>query len=85
MTIKKSTKITSEELQKIKDLQLEINNVTFQLGQLNFSKIKLEAQENLIKKQLSELERKEAELANNLTENYGKGSLDIETGEFTSL
>ena len=85
MTIKQPSIITPEELKNIKDLQSEINNVTFQLGQLHFSKIKLEEQENLIKIQLSELEKKEAKIANNLTENYGKGSLNIETGEFTPL
>ena len=34
---------------------------------------------------LSEVREKENELAKELTEKYGKGSLNIETGEFTPI
>ena len=35
-----------------------------------------------LKKALAELEKEETSLAKSLTEKYGKGSLDIETGTF---
>ena len=61
----------------------EINQTTVQFGQLAINKLKLEEAENTIKKQLSELEKEEINIAKSLSDKYGKGSLDIETGTFT--
>ena len=49
------------------------------------SNIQLEKEESNLKNQLTILEKKEIEIANKLTEKYGKGSLNIETGEFTPI
>ena len=38
--------------------------------------------ETILKNALVELEKEEASLAKSLTEKYGKGTLDIETGTF---
>ena len=74
---------SEEELDNLSNLQIDINNLTARFGSLQISKIKLEKEEILLKNQLSILESKEKEIANTLTEKYGKGSLNIETGEFT--
>ena len=47
------------------------------------NKIKLQDQENFLKKELQKLEKKEIDLAKNLSSKYGKGSLNLENGEFT--
>jgi len=72
-----------EELQEIKNLRLELNNLTGQMGALYINKIKLEEAENLLKKQLVSLEDKESKMAKKLSDKYGKGSIDLETGTFT--
>ena len=72
-----------EELQEIKNLRLELNNLTGQMGALYINKIKLEEAENLLKKQLVSLEDKESKIAKKLSDKYGKGSIDLETGTFT--
>tara|TARA_B100000073_G_C23256374_1_gene380533 strand:- start:162 stop:422 length:261 start_codon:yes stop_codon:yes gene_type:complete len=82
MAVKKSTKVTSEELSNLQKLQNQFNELTFQFGQLYLSQNRLKEQENFLKTQLSELEKKEIEYAKNLTDKYGKGNLDLETGEF---
>ena len=85
MAINTPQKFTPEELTKIKDLQNKINNITTQMGQLYYRKIQLEKQEDALKKELYSVENEEQSLANELTKKYGKGSLDIDSGEFTPV
>ena len=74
-----------EELNELKQLRTDLSTMTAQFGQLTINKIKLEEQETILKKQLAELEQKENTLAKNLTNKYGKGSIDLETGTFTPI
>ena len=76
---------SQEELNKIKELRDEINTLSFQFGQLTIQKIRLEEQENSLKEQLNQAEKKEVSLAKNLTSKYGKGSIDLKTGTFTPI
>jgi len=78
-------KFTSEEVQELQTLESQIAQLTNSFGQLSLSKIKLEEQESFLKSQLKMLEEKETNLAKTLSDKYGKGSLDIETGEFTPV
>ena len=55
------------------------------MGSLYVNKIKLEENEVMLKNQLKDLEKKEADLALKLSKKYGKGSIDIETGTFTPI
>ena len=77
--------IPSQDIDKIKNLQIELNNLHSRFGQLHVTKIKLEEEENNLKKELSFIEKEEAKIAKSFTEKYGKGSLDIKTGEFTPI
>ena len=83
MVIKTPKKFTSQEIEQVKNLQTKVNQLTMQLGLLQINKIKLKEQEDLIKNQLSTLEKEERNLAQVFTDKYGKGTLDIETGEYT--
>ena len=74
--------VPPQDIEKIKNLQIELNNLNSKFGQLYITKIKLENEENLLKSNLSSLEKEEAKIAKSFTDKYGKGSLDIETGEF---
>ena len=82
MAVKGPKKFTTEELQSLQDLQNQINQNQIQFGQLQIAKIRLQDQEDVLKGNLKDLNGEEATLAKNLTDKYGKGSLDIETGEF---
>ena len=76
-------KFTEEELKSLQTLQGTYNQITMAMGQLSISRLSLDAQEESLKTTLAETRTKENELANSLTEKYGKGSLNIDTGEFT--
>tara|TARA_R100001377_G_scaffold64138_1_gene39722 strand:+ start:275 stop:625 length:351 start_codon:yes stop_codon:yes gene_type:complete len=78
-------KFTSEEIEKIQKLQSDSNSIMFQFGQLKVNQIKLEQQEKFLQEQLAQLEQQEKTIAKELTDKYGKGSLDIETGNFSPI
>ena len=80
--ISKPQTVSSSDIEKIRNLQVELNNLNSKFGQLYITKIKLENEENLLKSNLSSLEKEEVKIAKSFTDKYGKGSLDIETGEF---
>ena len=78
-------KFATEEIEKIQKLQADLNTTIFQFGQLKINQNRLEQQEKILKEQLSNLEQLEKDIAKELTDKYGKGSLDIETGNFSPL
>ena len=68
--------ITPEELQQVKSLQEESQQVTIQLGTLEIKKMQL-------KDQIKNLQQQEEQLAKSLSDKYGNGTLDIDTGKLT--
>ena len=82
MAVKGPKKFTQEELTELQKVQENLNTLSFQFGQVQISKIKLQEQEDFLKNQLNSLGKEETNLAKRLTDKYGKGNLDLETGEF---
>ncbi len=76
------TIIPSQDIDKIKKLQENLTSISTQFGQIAISKLKLEERESLLKEQLSLLTKEETTIAKSFTDKYGKGSLDVDTGEF---
>ena len=83
MAVKQVQKFTEEELTTLKTLQTKSQNATLKFGQLYISKLRLKEQENLLKDQMRAIEQEEVKVAQELSDKYGKGSINIETGEFT--
>ena len=77
------TIIPSQDIDKIKKLQENLTSIGTQFGQIKIAKMKLEDQEIVLKKQLDLLTKEESNIAKAFTDKYGRGSLDVETGEFT--
>jgi hypothetical protein len=67
-------KLTTEELQIVKDLKQEYTNLAFTLGELEIQKVMLLDTQK-------ELASKEKQIAKQLQEKYGEGTIDLETGE----
>ena len=76
-------KLTDEEIQKINDLQQKREALVTELGQVNLAKLNLEERENKAKEFYGELLVEEATLGKELTEKYGSGQINLETGEIT--
>ena len=84
-------KFTEEEMNKIKEIQQTYVDVQQSLGQLSVARIRLEQQlnsldggENELKNKFIETQKGEQEFIGGLTKKYGDGTLDPETGIFTS-
>lgn len=90
MTVMENKQFTAEELEQIKKLQEKYNVLGIQLVQLKLAKANAETymkslieQEELLESQILETNTEEKQLAQELDNKYGAGSLDLETGQFT--
>ena len=83
-------KFTEEELQSLNDLQVKYNTITNQFGQLAIAKLNLEKQTEVVNDQefklqeeLNQAREEEQGILNDITEKYGPGQLDPQSGVFT--
>jgi len=86
----KEIKFTQEELQSLEDLRNRYNGITSAFGNLEINRIQIENRlEQLdnekvrLETQYNETIQLERRLVQDLTEKYGAGNLDINTGVFT--
>lgn len=75
-------KLTEEELQKIGELQQKNNAVVSELGQIELIRMNVDARRVAAEEFLSELREEEETLGKELSDKYGTGSINLETGEF---
>ena len=75
--------LTQEELTQLRDLQNQQNDILAGLGSLEYRITLLKSNKAVLKSQIVELEKTSADLGAQLTEKYGNGNLDLETGEIT--
>jgi hypothetical protein len=75
-------KLTQEELQQLNALQQKRDNLMFELSQIGIIKLNLQSREDRVKEFHKELIAEETAVGQQLTEKYGDGSLNLETGEF---
>ena len=79
------TVLTKEEIQQLSSLQEQQNDFVIQLGQVEYQKLLLNNQENSIKQQIENFEENQTKLAQQLEEKYGKGTVNLESGEFVGV
>jgi hypothetical protein len=75
--------LTQEELTQLRDLQSKQNDLLMDLGSVEYRISLLEQNKAILKAQVIELENLNNELGSKLTEKYGSGNLNLETGEIT--
>jgi len=75
-------KLTEEELKSIKDFQERNNAVVSELGNLEVTKIQIEARSKEILEYYNNLKEEENTFGKELSEKYGNGTIDLEKGEF---
>lgn len=69
-------KLSEEDLQAVRAIKREYDNIAFALGDMVIQKSRLLEQQKL-------LSEKEGELAKVLNDKYGPGNINIETGDIT--
>jgi hypothetical protein len=75
--------LTQEELTQLKSLRDQQNNILAGLGSIEYRITLLENNKAALKAQISEVEQANNALGAELTEKYGNGTLNLETGEIT--
>ena len=76
-------KFTEEELKSLSDLQQSYQRITNSYGQIALAKHNLEEQEAPVKSEFENTRQQEQKLLNSITEKYGPGQLNPQTGVFT--
>jgi hypothetical protein len=84
------SKLTTEELKSIKDLQSKYNQTIFEIGVAEAQRIALQEQVDKLQNtkvelvnDLATIEKQESDLVTSLQTKYGNGAINPETGEIT--
>jgi len=77
-------KLTNEELEQIEVVKKNKETILVELGQIKLAELNLEKRLEKAEEFLSQLEKQETEIAKYLEDKYGSGTVNVETGEFTS-
>lgn len=77
-----NTKLTVEEIEKLQEIQQKNAAVATELGNLEITKLQVEARKNEILEFFNKLKEEEQTFGKELSDKYGNGSIDLEKGEF---
>ena len=80
-----TTVLPENELKQITDLQVKRESLVQELGQIELIKLDLKARRTNAESFLTTLIEEEETLGKWLEETYGKGTINLEKGEFTPL
>ena len=75
--------LTQDELTQLRNLKEQQQNILMDLGSIEYRMSLLEQTKSNLKSQVLELEKLNNHLGAQLTEKYGNGTLNLETGEIT--
>ena len=79
-----NTKLTIEEVEKLQEIQQKNAAVANELGNLEVTKLQIEARRVEIIEYFNNLKTEEQTLGKELSDKYGNGTIDLEKGEFIS-
>ena len=77
-----NTKLTVEEVEKLQEIQQKNAAVVSELGNLEITKLQVEARKAEVVEFFNKLKEEEQTFGKELSEKYGNGSIDLEKGEF---
>ncbi len=76
-------KIKEEQLEQVNALQDARTKLRLELGDLRLAMRNIKARRKALEAEADEAEEKAGQLLNEIREEYGNGSVNVETGEFT--
>ena len=77
------TKITEQEIKKVKGLRIKFDQLVNTIGQVEVQLYNLQEQKKELQVSLLNIQQEELTLAKELEEKYGKGTVSLDTGEFS--
>ena len=75
-------KFTESELTQLKKVRVEYLSIQDRLGAIEIQREVLKESKELIIQEFKTVQKREANLASELTKKYGQGTIDIDKGEF---
>ena len=78
----KEVKFTDEEVKTIQTIRDSFDALTVKLGQTEIGILNLKSSKLLLAKELEDLKVQENEIIKGITDKYGDGQLDVNTGLF---
>jgi hypothetical protein len=79
----KDIKFSDDELKQISDIRTAYAEITNRFGQIQLTKYNLQKQEEQAEIDFESVKVREQEVLKGITEKYGPGTLDPNTGVFT--
>jgi len=77
------TKITEAEIKKVNDLKIKFSRLVETMGSIEVQIMQLQLQKEELKVSLLDIKKGETTLATALEEKYGKGTISLDTGDFS--
>ena len=77
--------ITEEEKAKLAEFRQREEQIIIGLGQIEYQIQTLELDKDLLTESLSQLRKDQVTLGQQMTEKYGDGNVNLDTGEFTKV
>ena len=77
-----NTKLTAEEVERLTKIQQDNAAIATELGNLEITKLQIEARRDKVIEYFNELRTEENSLGEELSKKYGNGTIDLEKGEF---
>jgi len=80
-----SIKLTTDEIKDLGDIRNNFSNITLMIGEVEINSKSLEIRKEELMAGLRKLDEKQGDIKKKLEDKYGKGSISLDTGEFTSI
>jgi len=78
-------KLSQDQLQQLRTIQQNTQAVVQELGQIEIAKIQLKKRQQVAQQYFEDLLEQQQTVAQEIEDVFGKGTVDIETGEFIAL
>ena len=78
-------KLTKDEIKEIGDIRMSISNVALAIGENEITFENLGIRKKELMSRLLKFSEKQNDFAQKLEDKYGKGNVNLDTGEFTSI
>jgi hypothetical protein len=78
-------KLTEDEIKELTEIRTNFQKTTLIIGETEIGIINLKGRKEDLIAALRKLDEKQSELAKKLEDKYGKGSISLDTNEFTPI
>ena len=79
------TKLTKDEIKELGELRATFSNITLMIGEAEIGFVNLKTRKDELINNLTKLNEKQNDVKRRLENKYGKGNINVDTGEFVPI